>query len=143
MASDTLSQSRGYRFAHREQDWRGWQVHDPAGILVGRVADVIIDTGESRVVALVLDTGSEVALEDVIVGDGSLVLWTSVAPVEAPALAPFQDGIMDITERVEVAALRKRPMVVEELLLTHDLVERELRIHTTLRRRDVDVERLE
>lgn len=145
MASVTLSQSREYRLEHDDQDWHGWQVHDTAGNLIGRVADFIIDTDESRAVSIVLDTGGEVPLADLLVEDGSLVVWgeDAVQRVAAPSLQSFEAGTLDVVERVEVAVFRKRPVVIEELVIDHEIVDRKARIQTTLRRRDVEVERFD
>jgi hypothetical protein len=145
MASVLLSQSNGYRLVHPDQDWRGWKVHDANGSLLGRVADFVIDTDASTAAALALDSGTTVAVEDVVVGEGTLTVRGDRAPSGGdtpPSLQLFQDGTLDVVERVERAVFRKHPVVIEELLVSHDVVDREARIQTTLRRRDVDVERI-
>jgi len=75
-----------------------------------------------------------------MMGDGSLVVWTRAPLLQADAtsLRLFEEGTLEVVERLEVAVFRKRPMV-EELVITHELVDRRLRIRTTLRRRDVDL----
>jgi hypothetical protein len=144
MASVTLSQANEYRLVHEDQDWHGWPVHDAGGNQLGRVTDFIIDTDASRAVALVLDTGSEIPVDDVLVGDQSLIVWGGGAepPAGTQSLQAFENGTLDVMEHVERAVFRKRPIVVEELLISHDVVERKARIQTTLKRVDVDVERL-
>jgi sporulation protein YlmC with PRC-barrel domain len=141
MASVTLSQSSEYRLVNEHQDWHGWNVHDNAGRLIGRVADFIIDTEESRATALVLDSGAQVPLEAVLVGEGSLMVWGggTSATVNAPPLPLFEAGTLDVMERAEIPVFRKTPVVIEEIVIRHDVVEREERIQTTLRRRDVQV----
>lgn len=144
MASVTLSQSSAYRLADPDQDWHGWEVHDATGHLIGRVADFVIDTEEARAVSLVLDNGTAVPVEDVIVGERTLTVWGGGAPAseDAPSLPLFQNGTLDVLEHVERAVFRKRPIVIEELLVSHDVIDRKARIQTTLRRLDVDVERI-
>jgi PRC-barrel domain len=141
MGSVTLSQSTQYRLADPGQDWHGWKVFDTAGTLIGRVADFIIDTEQARVASIVLDTGDEVSIDDLMMGDRSLVAWTRAASLSsnAPSLPLFEQGTLDVVERVEVAVLRKRPTVVEELVITHEVVDSRLSIRTTLRARDVTV----
>ena len=143
MASVTLSQSRRYRLVHPDQDWHGWNVYDTGGGLVGRVADFIIDTEQSRAVALVLDSGGTVPLDDVLVGDTSLTVAGDAPPRPgAQSLQPFEAGTFDVPERVEIAVFKTRPFVVEELVISRDVVERTAHIHTTVRRRDVEVEHI-
>jgi Domain of unknown function (DUF2382)/PRC-barrel domain len=143
MASVRLSQSPGYRLLHREQDWRGWDVRDAAGNPLGRVTDFIIDTDASTAVELVLDNGAVVAIDDVLVEQQSLTVWGG-APSRgaAPSLQLFEQGTLDVIEQVERAVLTKRLIVIEELVISHDVIERTARIQATLRRVDVDVERM-
>jgi len=140
MASVTLSQSTQYRLADPGHDWHGWKVFDSAGTLIGRVADFIIDTEQVRVASIVLDTGDEVSVDELIMRDRSLVAWTRAASrsADAPLLNLFEEGTLDVVERIEVAVFRKRATVVEELVITHDVVDRRVRIQTTLRSHDVD-----
>jgi hypothetical protein len=145
MASVTLSQSPQYQLADPGQDWRGWKVFDSAGTLIGRVADFIIDTEHVRVASIVLETGDQVSVDDLMMRDRSLIVSTRAASLsaDAPSLHLFEEGTLHVVERVEVAVLRKRPMVVEELVITHEVLDRQVRIHTTLRRRDVRVETID
>lgn len=65
-----------------------------------------------------------------------------MADVTLSSFEPFQHGTFDVLERVERAVLNKRPVVVEELLISHDVVDGEARVQSTLKRLDVDVEPL-
>jgi hypothetical protein len=153
----TLSESSGYRLEHQQQDWRGWPVQDAHGHTLGRVTDFIIDTEGARAVSLVLDTAAHVPLDEVRVRDKYLVALHgatrpsrgATAPsrgtdraAEAAALRPFENGSLDVQERAEIAVITTHPKVIEELVISHEIVERKERVETTVRRVDVDVERL-
>ncbi|GAB2967439.1 hypothetical protein GCM10027048_42680 [Hymenobacter coalescens] len=68
-------------------------------------------------------------------------------PVNRPAseadIQNFREGEMEITERAEVPVVGKEARVVEEVRLGKDVQERDETIRGTVRRTDVDVERLE
>jgi hypothetical protein len=82
-----------------------------------------------------------VSIDNLIMGDRALVVWsrTPARSADAPSLQLFEEGTLEVFERLEVAVFRKRPTVVEELVITHEVVDRRMRIHTTLRSRDVGV----
>jgi hypothetical protein len=134
-----LSDAAEYRLESNDQDWRGWPVQDAAGTPMGRVDDFLLDDA-NQVVSIVLSTAREVPIDAVIVEDDHLVI-----PVAAPATAhpgAFENGNFDVWVRVEEAIIRKRPKVVEEIVVSHEWVERRERIRARVRRRDVEVESL-
>ena len=141
MSSVTLSQSGAYRLLHQDQDWHGWAVHDNAGHLLGRVTDFIIDTEQARAVALVLDSKTQVPLDHILVGEHSLMVWSNVstAPADAASWQPFDRGTLDVMESVERPVFRKQLVVIEELVINRETVERDEHIQTTLRRQEVEV----
>jgi stress response protein YsnF len=68
-------------------------------------------------------------------------------PVNRPAteadIESFREGEMEITERAEVPVVGKEARVVEEVRLGKEVEERDETIRGTVRRTDVDVERIE
>ncbi|KUG08329.1 YsnF/AvaK domain-containing protein [Solirubrum puertoriconensis] len=72
--------------------------------------------------------------------------WIERNPVNRPAseadIQNFKEGEMEITERAEVPIVNKEARVVEEVRLGKEVEEREETIRDTVRRTDVDVERL-
>jgi stress response protein YsnF len=67
-------------------------------------------------------------------------------PVDRPAdrddLANFQERDIELTERAEVPVVNKEARVVEEIRVSKDVSEREETVRDTVRRTDVDVEKL-
>jgi stress response protein YsnF len=57
-------------------------------------------------------------------------------------MRPFEPGKIDVMERTELPVISKRRMVIEELVISRHVVERKERIRTSIRRLNVDVERL-
>jgi len=138
----TLSKSGNYRIAENDQDWRGWPVQDASGNELGRVKDFIIDTKGMRAVSLVLDTAAQIPLDDVLVDDGYLVVSREETSLtgDAAAMRPFEPGKIEVMERTELTVISKRRTVIEELVISRDVVDRKERIRTSIRRLNVDVE---
>jgi hypothetical protein len=80
-----------------------------------------------------------------MMGDRMLIVSTHAASLttDAPSFSLFEQGTFDVVERLQVPVFRKRPMVVEELVITHEVVDRQMRIHTTLRSHDVAVKSID
>ncbi|UYZ59502.1 YsnF/AvaK domain-containing protein [Hymenobacter latericus] len=72
--------------------------------------------------------------------------WIERNPVNRPAseadIQNFREGEIEITERAEVPVVNKEARVVEEVRLGKEVEERDETIRDTVRRTDVDVERL-
>jgi uncharacterized protein (TIGR02271 family) len=68
-------------------------------------------------------------------------------PVNRPAteadLSTFKEGEIEITEHAEVPAVNKEARVVEEVRLSKEVEEREETVRDTIRKTDVDVEKLD
>jgi len=63
-------------------------------------------------------------------------------PATAADLANFQDAEIELTERAEVPVVNKEARVVEEISLSKDVEERAETIRDTVRKTEVDVEKL-
>lgn len=60
MARELYSTLDGWDLVHDEQDARGREAVDASGTRLGTVTDMVADTDAARIVALVLDNGTEV-----------------------------------------------------------------------------------
>lgn len=63
-------------------------------------------------------------------------------PVSGEDLANMRDGEIELTERAEVPVVNKQARVVEEVRVTKDVNERDETIRDTVRKTDVDVDKL-
>jgi hypothetical protein len=135
-----LTDARGYRLVHPEQDWRGWPVVDSTGTPMGCVADFLIDPEDGHAVSLLLNTSQQVAIDAVTVADRHLVVARASHRNGQPG--PFEEGTYDVMECAEEVVIIKRPKVVEELVVSREVTEHKEHIRATVRRLDVDVEKL-
>jgi hypothetical protein len=58
-------------------------------------------------------------------------------------LAPFREGMVEITEQSEVPVVNKQTRVVEEVSVNKDVTERDEKIKDSVRRNEIEVERLD
>jgi sporulation protein YlmC with PRC-barrel domain len=73
MAIKRLSELDDYKLADSEQDCRGWHVVNALGIQIGTVREMLVDKERERVSALVLDSGVQIAADEVWLRDGRVV----------------------------------------------------------------------
>lgn len=73
-----LSKMDDYELVDKDQDLRGWKVQDASGKTLGRVAEMMVDTAKDRVTTLLLDSNAEYSIEDVELGDHTLLLGPQV-----------------------------------------------------------------
>jgi stress response protein YsnF len=74
-------------------------------------------------------------------------VWIERNPVNRPAseadIQGFREGEIEMTEHAEVPVVNKEARVVEEIRMGMEVEERDETVRGTVRRTDVDVERLE
>ena len=58
-------------------------------------------------------------------------------------LAPFREGVVEITEQSEVPVVNKQTRVVEEVSVNKDVTERDEKIKDSVRRNEIEVGRLD
>lgn len=92
MSHITLERADDWKLEHPGQDVRGWPVHDPAGRTVGVVDKMIIDTAKEVVDILVLESGVEVAVESVAIGDDIVFLQSQTDGPEGVVEVFDDDG---------------------------------------------------
>jgi stress response protein YsnF len=77
MAIAPLSQLKDYKLVNSKQDVRGWEVKDSAGHDLGKVNEMIVDTDREQVTELKLDSGRDVPVREVTLGDHVVLLGTA------------------------------------------------------------------
>ena len=58
-------------------------------------------------------------------------------------MAPFKDGVIEITEHAEVPVVSKEPRVVEEISINKDVEEHDEKVKDSVRKNEVKVEKLD
>ena len=96
-----ISRTSDWELVDVAQDMRGFVALDGAGVPVGRVEAMIADTDAEIVSAILLDTGDEVPMFDVTLGDGVVYLAGSV-PGAATATRPEDVAHRGIAPRTVV-----------------------------------------
>ncbi len=87
-----LSEQDDWNLVDGHQDIRGWPVRDEAGTEIGRVGDLLINEGEERVDALLLEDGSEVSAADVRIGDDAVTVRGAGAAASGMATPGAETG---------------------------------------------------
>ena len=80
MALAPLSQLSGWEVADKSDDIRGRRITDETGRDYGCVRDLIVDTEAERVRSVFTDTGRELPVEPLEIGEGNVVLHHSGDP---------------------------------------------------------------
>lgn len=115
-----LSQLRSWKFDHKNEDVRGWAVTNADGRVVGKVGDLIVDTGSRHVTHVVLDGGRQIPAHDLLVGDHVLTMGNGAPPKRA-ALA----AVPAVEKKVAAPVRPAQPMptrVVSTVPTVADLV---------------------
>lgn len=83
-----------------DQDVRGFRAVDANGSPVGTVDNMIVNTEEERVDAIVLEDGTEYPARDISIGDGVVYLTTVVGDDVDEEVRVYDDG--KVVQRVDV-----------------------------------------
>ena len=162
-----LSRLPDWTVLDEDQEIRGLRLADEDGTTLGLITDLIVDTEAGYVTALLLDTGTEIPADDVEIGEGIVYLrrprarqaiapntmteHTAMPPAPAPRQAPvreqditqpFHEGVLEVRARAEQIDISKQMVVVEEIRVDRNAVERVETIQDTVRRTRVNVEQL-
>ena len=81
MSRISLSNTGDWKLEFGDQDVRGYRAVDKDGDPVGTVDNMIVNTDEERVDAIVLEDGTEYPAADISIGDG--VVYLTTVDVEA------------------------------------------------------------
>lgn len=68
-----LSELDDFKLSDSEQDCRGWTVVNAAGLPIGTVHDMLVDTERELVAILVLDSGAQIPVSEVSLRDGRVI----------------------------------------------------------------------
>ncbi len=102
MSRVTLSNTGSWDLKFDEQDVRGFDALDADGNKVGEVDNMIVNTDEMRVDAIVLEDGTEYPASDISIGDGVVYLTTMVSDGITESVTVYDDyGHVVERERVE------------------------------------------
>ncbi len=104
MSRVPLSDSSDWQLKFDEQDVRGFRALDADGHEVGRVGQMIVNTDEERVDAVVLEDGTEYPARDLSIGDG-VVYLTAPVDEDAGASVTVFDDYGHVVRREEVGDL--------------------------------------
>lgn len=97
-----LSDTGEWQLKNSEQDIRGYAVVDDAGARIGTVDEMIVNTDDRRVDAIVLEDGREVPARDIHIGEDAVFLSATAATAVGDRVAVYDDG--EVVERREVAS---------------------------------------
>ncbi len=103
MSRIKLSNTGSWGLKFDEQDVRGFDALDADGNKVGEVDNMIVNTDEKRVDAIVLEDGTEYPARDISIGDGVVYLTTAV-PDEVTESVTVYDDYGHVVERENVEA---------------------------------------
>lgn len=102
MARIPLSNTGDWELKFDEQDVRGYDALDADGNRIGTVDEMIVNTDERRVDAIVLEDGTEYPARDISIGDGVVFLTGTVPDDMAESVTVYDDyGHVVQRERVE------------------------------------------
>lgn len=135
-----LSDLEEYQLVDKAQDVRGRPLVTAAGETLGVIARMLVDKGEERVAALVLEDGRAVPVEEVEIRGGKVVL-ASAAPHQAPPHAAGQDQEVRIPIVEEEVAVGKREAAMGVIRVRSRVEERPVQEDVVLRAQHVEVER--
>ena len=112
MTRAPLSQLEDWQLEYEDQDVRGWPVQDQEGNRLGMVEEMIVNTDEGYVDAIVLDNGVQYPTGDILLRDGVVFLRTSgTAEEDEVRVQRSEEELRAGTREREVGAIRVRKQV--------------------------------
>jgi len=100
MSRVPLSETGNWQLVHGRQDIRGRRVVDASGATVGTVDEMIVNTAERRVDAVVLQDGREVPAADLRITDDAVYLDSAAAATAGGTVTTYDGG--EVVERQAV-----------------------------------------
>jgi sporulation protein YlmC with PRC-barrel domain len=102
MSRVPLSETGDWQLVHHRQDIRGRRVLDAAGAAIGTVDEMIVNTAERRVDAVVLEDGREVAAADLRITDDAVYLDEAAATAAGGTVTTYDNG--EVVERQAITS---------------------------------------
>ncbi len=143
MTRKPLAELDDWELVYDDQDLRGRQLLDATGAPIGTVREMIVDTDEERVDAIVLDNGAEYPARAFRIRDGQPVLLTA-EPRGVPERAVTPEAPVEaetIPLREEELRVRKRAMPAGEVEIRKEVVTEYRTIEVPVQREEIIVER--
>ena len=134
MTRRPLSELNDWELVDDDQDVRGRALLDEAGRPLGTVREMIVDTDEERVDAIVLDDGRELPAGAFRIRDGRPVLFR--APTAGAA-----EGAETVPLREERLQVRKRPVEAGAVEVGKEVVSEQRTLEVPVTREEAVVER--
>jgi sporulation protein YlmC with PRC-barrel domain len=100
MSRVPLSETGSWQLVHGRQDIRGRRVIDATGAAVGTVDEMIVNTAERRVDAVVLNDGREIPAADLRITDDAVYLDAATAAGAGGTVTTYDSG--EVVERQAV-----------------------------------------
>ena len=138
MTRRPLSELDDWELVYDDQDIRGRRLVDESGTPIGTVSEMIVDTEEERVDAIVLDNGVEYPARDFRIRDGRPVLFQ--APAELPR-EELRGEAQTIPLREEELRVRKRTVPAGAVEIGKEVVTEQRTIDVPVTREEVVIER--
>lgn len=85
MAKMPLTKSEEYELVNKDRDIRGWTVQDHLGNILGKVQELIVDTGKERITDVLLDNGMEYPIREIELADNHVLLGANTELLPVPA----------------------------------------------------------
>ncbi len=136
MTRRPLSQLDNWELVHPDQDLRGRRLLDAEGRPLGTVTEMIVDTDEERVDAIVLDDGREYPASAFQIRDENPVLLMTWAERPRAEVEGEAEAIPLVEERLLV---RKRAGQIGEVGIQRRVIEEQQAVPVELRREEVNV----
>lgn len=102
MSRTYLSNTGDWQLKFDEQDVRGYRALDKDGTQVGVVDNMVVNTDENRVDAIVLEDGTEYPASELSIGDDVVYLTSLDAGHDAAGSVTVYDDYGHVVEREEV-----------------------------------------
>ena len=138
MTRKPLSQLDDWGLVHEDQDLRGRKLLDERGAPIGTVTEMIVDTDEQLVEAVVLDNGAEYPARDFRLRDGHPVLFRPGAEIPREQSRGTAEAI---PLREEELRVRKRVAQAGAVEIGKEVVTEEKSIEVPVSREEVVIER--
>ncbi len=144
MAIKPLAELEDFDLVNSDQDCRGWVVMDATGKRVGKVKEMLVDTDQERVTALVLDSGQQIPARNVSLKDGTVVVRGMETQGGATAAATGRnasEGEVALPVIEEEIKIGKRAVETGGVRVQSRVTEKPVEETVTLREETVHVDR--
>jgi len=125
MAKTPLSSSDEYELVDEDRDIRGWKVQDHAGLVLGKVTELIVDTERETVTHIVVDNQTQYPIRDIEVADNHIVVAAAATAADAGTVSSTAETVRinAVTPAVDAKGDMRLQVVQERLRIGKRQVE--------------------